>query len=233
MLLSGDTSAVWSFLLLCVCWQQDLGENQALGSVRQPDTLRLQMGVLLARSENQILVLETLLKRLVQVCVHTQDKRLAKELKLMDFTRLVRVHFPCRLVFLHLVLVGLALGCLAAECFPHGSLPGGPVKGYTDAECVRLTILTLDGTLLHLFRRQCCVVRNLRLVRVTLRSSCSKNVLEHDAGEEDWRRAYPHAANADPRRWNAWAISCRVLPDGPAQQRGEHCHEHAEWSTQA
>jgi hypothetical protein len=50
----------------------------------------LQMSVLLARSENQILVLETLLKRLVQVCVHTQDKRLAKELKLMDFTRLVR-----------------------------------------------------------------------------------------------------------------------------------------------
>lgn len=51
----------------------------------------LQMSVLLTRSENQILVLETLLKRLVQVCVHTQDKRLAKELKLMDFTRLVRV----------------------------------------------------------------------------------------------------------------------------------------------
>jgi hypothetical protein len=50
----------------------------------------LQMSILLTRSENQILVLETLLKRLVQVCVHTQDKRLAKELKLMDFTRLVR-----------------------------------------------------------------------------------------------------------------------------------------------
>lgn len=52
----------------------------------------MQMSVLLTRSENQILVLETLLKRLVQVCVHTQDKRLAKELKLMDFTRLVRFH---------------------------------------------------------------------------------------------------------------------------------------------
>ena len=50
----------------------------------------VQMSILLTRSENQILVLETLLKRLVQVCVHTQDKRLAKELKLMDFTRLVR-----------------------------------------------------------------------------------------------------------------------------------------------
>jgi hypothetical protein len=48
------------------------------------------MGVLLARSENQILVLETLLKRLIQVCVHTQDKRLAKELKLMDFTQLAK-----------------------------------------------------------------------------------------------------------------------------------------------
>jgi hypothetical protein len=67
---------------------------EAWGSRTRPSTtdLRdtLQMSVLLARSENQILVLETLLKRLVQVCVHTQDKRLAKELKLMDFTRLVR-----------------------------------------------------------------------------------------------------------------------------------------------
>jgi hypothetical protein len=53
------------------------------------------MSVLLTRSENQILVLETLLKRLVQVCVHTQDKRLAKELKLMDFTRLVRKLLIC------------------------------------------------------------------------------------------------------------------------------------------
>jgi hypothetical protein len=56
----------------------------------------VQISILLTRSENQILVLETLLKRLVQVCVHTQDKRLAKELKLMDFTRLVRA-FPARL----------------------------------------------------------------------------------------------------------------------------------------
>lgn len=57
----------------------------------------VQVTVLLSRSENQILVLETLLKRLVQVCVHTQDRRLAKELKLIDFTRLVRTpaaHVP-------------------------------------------------------------------------------------------------------------------------------------------
>lgn len=63
---------------------------KATNGVSRDTYIVLQMGVLLARSENQVLVLETLLKRLVQVCVHTQDKRLAKELKLMDFTRLVR-----------------------------------------------------------------------------------------------------------------------------------------------
>lgn len=70
------------------------------------------MGVLLARSENQILVLETLLKRLVQVCVHTQDKRLAKELKLMDFTRLVRRYsYYCVSETIHQNVISLFVLC--------------------------------------------------------------------------------------------------------------------------
>lgn len=97
-------------------------QHQTRASVQQPGTLRLQMGVLLARSENQILVLETLLKRLVQVCVHTQDKRLAKELKLMDFTRLVRTQFAEFTYVCLLIRACLALGRIADK--PRGCARG-------------------------------------------------------------------------------------------------------------
>lgn len=65
-------------------------KQQLQKSKHKEQQLKMTVTVLLSRSESQILVLETLLKRLVQVCVHTQDKRLAKELKLIDFTRLAK-----------------------------------------------------------------------------------------------------------------------------------------------